>query len=398
MKVRYAIIGAGPAGLAFALGLLERGETSFLVLEQEATAGGLCRSVELDGSPFDFGGGHILDVKNIEARDFVFRYLPEKDWNTFSRCTKIVVGDHEIDYPFEANIWQLPDALQEEYLDSIKQAGCLLGAKKPARFIDWVRWKLGDRIAETYMIPYNEKIFSCDLNTLGTYWLNKLPDVSYEEVLESCRRHQPFGTLPAHANFYYPKRHGYGEAFLRMADELGQRIEYNVPVTRLDPERLTINGTVTADCIINTAPWETLSKDFPAPIRDEIALLAHAGTDTDYVSDCPDTPAHWTYYADRALSYHRIIHRHNLQPGAKGCWTETNTKRRKPDAGGADHFENEYAYPLNTLAKPEAIKKILAYGSERRIFGLGRWGEWEHYNSDVVISRGFKLADTLLNR
>jgi len=26
------------------------------------------------------------------------------------------------------------------------------------------------------------------------------------------------------------------------------------------------------------------------------------------------------------------------------------------------------------------------------IFGLGRWGEWEHMNSDVVIEHGIKLA------
>ena len=50
-KVKYLILGAGPAGLGFARTLLDRGETSFLVLEKEETAGGLCRSTIVDGSP-----------------------------------------------------------------------------------------------------------------------------------------------------------------------------------------------------------------------------------------------------------------------------------------------------------------------------------------------------------
>ena len=44
----------------------------FLVLEREAIAGGLCRSEDVDGSPFDIGGGHFLDVKNPKVTDFVF--------------------------------------------------------------------------------------------------------------------------------------------------------------------------------------------------------------------------------------------------------------------------------------------------------------------------------------
>ena len=62
-KVKYLILGAGPAGLTFANRLKELSEDSFLVLEKEQEAGGLCRSVMVDGSPFDIGGGHFLDVR-----------------------------------------------------------------------------------------------------------------------------------------------------------------------------------------------------------------------------------------------------------------------------------------------------------------------------------------------
>ena len=50
---RWIILGAGPSGLSFAHALRDCGETSFLVVEKERVAGGLCRSADVDGSPID---------------------------------------------------------------------------------------------------------------------------------------------------------------------------------------------------------------------------------------------------------------------------------------------------------------------------------------------------------
>jgi protoporphyrinogen oxidase len=52
-SVRFCILGAGPAGLAFAATLHAAGEHSFIVLEKERVAGGLCRSEDVDGGPLD---------------------------------------------------------------------------------------------------------------------------------------------------------------------------------------------------------------------------------------------------------------------------------------------------------------------------------------------------------
>jgi hypothetical protein len=53
-----------------------------------------------------------------------------------------------------------------------------------------------------HMIPYNQKMFGEDLNQLGTYWLEKLPNVSFEETLLSCLTKKAYGRwrlpLPYH--------------------------------------------------------------------------------------------------------------------------------------------------------------------------------------------------------
>ena len=394
MRAKYVIIGAGPAGLSFAATLKKSGEDSFVVLEKEQEAGGLCRSVICGGAPLDIGGGHVLDTHNKAALDFFFSFLPESEWELYDRSTKIAVGEHSINYPFESNLWQFPTETALDYLESIAAFLAARGQDQPERFMDWIYWNFGSKIAEDYMIPYNSKIWSCDLNELGVYWLDKLPNVSFRDVLRSCIDRAPSGTLPSHSKFYYPKQYGYGEVFLRIAESLKDHIHYGCAVNSIDSETLTVNGEYQAKVIVNTAPWHGFAGSLPADVQAWVSMLKHAAIDIDYHSEPSlDKASHWTYFADIALPYHRIIHRDNIIKGAAGHWTETNALRRT--CPGVFHHEIEYAYPLPVLNKPFAIGSILEAMERRNIFGLGRWGEWEHMNSDIAVTRGIALAEKL---
>ena len=77
--MRYLVLGAEPAGLSFANSFLQKGEDSFLVLESESEAGGLCRSMDVDGSPLDIGGGHFLDVRRPVVNKFLFQFMPQNE-------------------------------------------------------------------------------------------------------------------------------------------------------------------------------------------------------------------------------------------------------------------------------------------------------------------------------
>lgn len=396
-KVDYLILGGGPAGLTVANRLLDRGITSFLVLEKEEDAGGLCRSRTVDGSPLDIGGGHILDVRRPAVTDYLFRFMPLEEWNIYDRKSDICINDGLcIDYPYEANIWQLPIDEQVEHLLSIFQAGCNCGVPKPELFDDWIVWKLGEKIAREYMFPYNKKIWSIDIKRLGTYWMEKLPDVSIKETLHSCLEHKPYGSLPGHAKFYYPKRFGFGELFLRMADRVKDHIVYQEDVQNLQVDRLCVNNRFTANKIINTIPWKAFehSEDMPAEILQAIAELEYTSVVIEYQPDRKDTLAHWTYFPNEEIPYHRILWRSNFCEGSTGYWTETNLKRYTPDPEKFSYV-NQFAYPLNTIEKPDAIVKILNWAKTKNLFGLGRWGEWEHLNADVTIEHAMYLADEL---
>ena len=256
---KYLILGAGPAGLTFANLLKNVGETSFIVLEKEAEAGGLCRSAIVDGTPFDIGGGHFLDVRHPEVNKFLFRFMPENEWLLFTRDSRIEVNGNLINHPIEANIWQMSLDDQVEYLKSVAVAGCNSGETIPSEFVSWIYWKLGKKIAEDYMLPYNKKMFGENLNELGTYWLEKLPNVSFDETLLSCLTQKAYGKQPGHAQFYYPKKYGYGELWLRMAENIQNNIVYDANITEIDFNQITVTdchgNTYQAKNIITTVPW-----------------------------------------------------------------------------------------------------------------------------------------------
>ena len=386
--VKYLVLGGGPSGLTIAHSLIDQGvpKDQVLLIEKESIAGGLCRSEQVDGAPLDIGGGHFLDIRKKEVLAFLFRFMPAQEWNTHVRVSKIRLRGQEIDHPLEANLWQFSNADQVDYLESIAQAGCVRGEPMPESFADWVVWKLGARIAEEYMLPYNRKIWSLDPNELGTYWLYKLPNVSFRETLRSCLEGRPFGALPAHGTFMYPKEYGYGEVWRRMGAALGDCMVTDCPVQSIDLNNRTVNGSWQADTIINTIPW-TLWPQFchiPQQVLTDIRQLRNIAVDIDYQPETLDTRCHWIYEPDAAIAHHRLLVRSNFCTGARGYWSETNASRSQAHEGW--RHRNEFAYPLNTLGKPKAVQRILQWATGHGVVGVGRWGKWEHMNSDIAVA------------
>ena len=394
-KYKYIILGAGPSGLTVAHSLVDKGVPldQILVLEKESVAGGLCRSTNVDGAPLDIGGGHFLDVKKQKVLDFLFRFMPREEWKEYNRISKILLRDQEIDHPLEANLWQFCVSDQVDYLESIASAGCVRKEKMPESFVDWVYWKFGDRIASEYMVPYNSKIWSMELAELGTYWLYKLPDVSFRETLRSCLEGQAFGSLPAHGKFLYPEKFGYGEVWRRMGDALGDSLLTDCKVEKIDIDNLIVNDSWQAEKILTTIPWSVWNgiSNVPSDIATQISSLEYTSIDVQYCSDIFNSPAHWIYEPDISVPHHRYLLRSNFVDGARGYWTETNSCRF--EAGDSFFHHNEFSYPVNTIGKPTIVENVLNWAADCNIVGLGRWGKWEHMNSDVAVLEGLGMAE-----
>ena len=184
---------------------------------------------------------------------------------------------------------------------------------------------------------------------------------------------------------------------------MGDRILYRKTVSRMNPEKKTVtcmDGTAySADIIITTIPWKSVQEyeDCQRDIVENIGKLKYTGTEIKYISENLDTEAHWIYIPDPEIPCHRILVRHNFCAGSRGYWEETNLSR-VTDANREYAFANEYTYPLNTIGKPEIMDRLLGYMRQRGVYGLGRWGEHEHYNSDRTVERAMELFQEIAEK
>ena len=254
--MKILILGAGPAGLTVGNKLLDKGVDSFVILEKESVPGGLCRSKVVNGRAIDIGGPHFLDDRYANVLEYLFRFMPENEWGKYDRDGRILLADGQlITAPIESFLWQLKREDQIDYLESISKAGCNQGTPMPEKYVEWIYWKLGDKIADNYMLPYNKKLFGNEVENMGTYWLYKLPNVSFRETIMSCLDHKFYGVYPCQEKiFLYNTKLGYGEVWNRMADRLSEHIQYNCDVNSIDFNTHAVkasDGTVySADMII----------------------------------------------------------------------------------------------------------------------------------------------------
>ena len=121
--MKYLILGAGPAGLTFANKLKQMGENDFLVLEKEGEAGGLCRTVKVDGFPFDIGGGHFLDICRPAVLKFLFDFMPEKEWCQYNRDSRICINGESDRSKYLADGNRKPDRVYKVYCCCWMQSG-----------------------------------------------------------------------------------------------------------------------------------------------------------------------------------------------------------------------------------------------------------------------------------
>lgn len=406
----YIVLGAGITGLTLLKKLREKGYNNILGLEAENEAGGLCRTFYVDGHACDIGG-HFFQTKYKEVEDFVFSNFPkEKMYQINPRISKIHIHGKDIDYPLEANLWQLPLDKQVEYLISVIRNGEALGKPEPHNYEEWIRWKLGDKICDNYLIPYNTKLWGVPSNEMDVDWLHKIPRIEVEEILrDSLEKTQDVEKYPAHIRPYYPLSGGYGRVIEAIASDINKFIKFNTSVSKLryiaDEKVWLVNEEFKAKNVINTTPWSDLFEAMgrPAEIKEQINKIKYNKLVISlFETDKNPTPYHWRYVPDLNEQHHREFFISNFAKDSKnyGTFTETNADRFDADnltfkGRNLFNYETPAAYPLPLIGKTKAITEILEHFKPLHLYGVGRWGEHQHHNHDVCMKNAMDFVNTL---
>lgn len=215
------VLGAGVAGLGASYELSKAG-IPVTVFEKESQVGGLCRTIEFEGSFFDLGGHRFLS-KNAEV-NALWKKILGSDLLTVRRQSRIYYRDRFFQYPlkpFEALISLGPfEACRcmASYLSSK-----IHGAKKISEksFEDWMIERFGKRLYEVFFKEYTEKVWGIPCSDLSSDWaVQRIQSLSLRRALGKAF----FGRFSAKnpkslsEEFYYPAK-GPGLFCERLKDE-----------------------------------------------------------------------------------------------------------------------------------------------------------------------------------
>src|SRR3954463_9709649 len=203
-SVRHLIVGAGVTGLATAAFLRD---PDYLVLEADSEIGGYCKTIEREGFTWDYSG-HFFHFKNPEIESWLKARMPGENVRSIERKALIRYRGRDIDFPFQKNIHQLAP---QEFIECLYDlyfatAGAPPGGQQAGElsFKDMLYARFGRAIAEKFLIPYNEKLYACDLGTLDKDAMGRFfPHANLTDIIRNMRE-----ASSAHYNstFTYPER------------------------------------------------------------------------------------------------------------------------------------------------------------------------------------------------
>ena len=301
-RARYVIVGAGVTGLAFA-NFIE--DDDVLILERDTEIGGYCKTVKQDGFVWDYSG-HFFHFRDPAIERYLVDRIPDGEIRTVTKSARVLYKGELIDFPFQKNIHQLP---QQEFID------CLYdmvfreqGDVSPESFAQMLYARFGRSIAEKFLIPYNSKLYACDLETLDHDAMGRFfPYADLEQIIANFRRPD---NASYNATFTYPSG-GAIEYVKALYNELDPaRVQLGDGVTRIDlaaKEIHTASGRVVGfDYLISSAPFNRLLEmtglpDEPGALTSNKVVVFNLGFDRKGWRG-----VHWVYVPESEYVFYRV--------------------------------------------------------------------------------------------
>lgn len=315
-SVRTLVVGAGITGLATAAALEERGDSDYLVVEGDDAIGGYCKTVKKEGFVWDYSG-HFFHFKHPEIEQWLRARMPGQRILDVEKKSFIDYAGRRIDFPFQKNIHQLP---QQEFVDCLydlyfaRAPKELLGDHAPpppsnrdGSFESMLYARFGRSIAEKFLIPYNEKLYACDLGSLDEHAMGRF--FPHADLTDIVRNMKVANNATYNAHFTYPEGGAieYVNAIASAVRPGG--IALSEPVLGIDVENRvarTAKRDIRFERLVSSAPFPRLlamtgiAHD-PSAYSWNKVLVFNLGFDRKGERD-----VHWVYFPDREVSFYRI--------------------------------------------------------------------------------------------
>ncbi len=166
--VGTAILGAGPAGLTSAYVHAAR-RAPAVVLEADATVGGLAKTVCVNGYRLDLGGHRFFTT--IEPIHRLWDTMLGSDLLTRPRLSRIYYDGKFFSYPLRARDVRVGLGFAESARCVLSYlAGQRQRRHEPESFEDWMTTRFGRRLYETFFSSYTEKVWGIPGSEIRSEW------------------------------------------------------------------------------------------------------------------------------------------------------------------------------------------------------------------------------------
>lgn len=416
------ILGGGLSAISSAYFAQEREDIDeIIILEKEDRPGGLCRSIKKDGYTYDIGP-HILFSKDKEMLNLMLDVLPER--NELRRSNQIIYKGKYVQYPFENDLSKLPKAdldycvtqfLNNPYEDY-----------EAENMLQFFLKTFGEGITNTYLRPYNEKIWKYDPCFMDTQMVDRIPKPTAEEIMRSASGETVDGYVHQ-LYFSFPSKGGIEAVVQGFVNRLNQKCiikcEQNIKSVRKTRTgfEIEVDGKIIhADKLMSTIPIQELAKIYqiPKPIEDRIRELRYNSIIIAFVKTKEDLSGNNFAFMnpEKDIIFHRISKMDFLGESYKsdgatymvevtyrqGDYTDSLSDEQLmkriveglkqiefiEDEGDAEFINitrHEYAYVIYDLKHKGNMSVIRDYFKSQGIILNGRFGNFEYWNMDRVI-------------
>ncbi len=438
---RIVIIGGGPTGLGAAHRLTELKNENWILLERSAKFGGLA-STAIDDQGFLWDlGGHVL-FSHYEYFDTLLDDLVGDDWFHHEREAWIWTHNRWIPYPFQNNLWRLPEEDRTKCIDGLTKLQQNPSETTINTFDDWITCSLGEGIAEVFMRPYNFKVWAFPPDQLSAEWVgDRVATSNLEKLIHNTKTQTDDVGWGPNSTFRFPASGGTGRIWSALASKLPQEnMKASTTVTSINPHEKTVcceNGTkFSYDALISTIPMNELvtlltdspmfegkSEAFRWSSTHVIGIGMKGSPPKDLKQKC------WMYYPEPDTPFYRVTIFSNYAPANVPSpgdqWSllcEISESEMKPvnhenilaetiqglQQVGLINNLNEiisrwktflpYGYPTPFLGRDELIESIEPTLRSMRIYSRGRFGGWKYEvsNQDHSLMQGVEAINHIL--
>ena len=296
----------------------------------------------------------------------------------------------------------------------------------------------GEGITNTYLRPYNEKIWKFDPSFMDTQMVERIPKPPKEDILKSANGVPTDGYLHQ-LYFYYPKEGGINSLVKGFVNKFNEKANIFVNSNVIELQRINNKWKVKTDkemfgdynLIVSTIPIQSLIKVYKTNISEKVIKavndLKYNSIIITIINVKKDNIGNnfAVMIPDKDIIFHRVSKLNFLgnsyckKDGSSTLMVEVTYRKNsiidkmsnedviekildglektkfvdtREDVNFNEIRRFEYAYVIYDLDHRKNVNLIRSYFAEQGIRLCGRFGEFEYLNMDAVIRHAKELA------